>query len=306
MARNKRTTINEAPAQEIRIITEAGPKYFRRIKKAVKWAGALGVSLALVAVAADRTGFIDAGKALKKGAERVEEAFREPPNKVKIEDAETVWRALQGEIEYRKTIGAGYCPPERPGGTERICPEEGLKIKYDNPRVDWLPSWAAGTRADINVVGRVHAAVSLNGLVSGAVRPNGDNSGLVIELPRSRMLETYVDPENSSFDATPGVVNEVFNLRTGEKRMRVCAEKSLTQNALSQDLLRQTETEAALMVKQLATGILIARNIPVTENLISVRYMDESAQIGTGVYGPLPSEAAIPAPTGAVPKECLR
>lgn len=228
-------------------------------------------------------------------------------NKVKIDDAETVWRALQGEIEYRKTIGAGYCPPEKLSAPERICHEEGLKIKYDNPRFSWLPSWAAGTNADITVVGKVHAVVGLDGLTSGAVRPNGDSSGLVIELPRARTLETYVDPENSKFRVRAGFIDETLNLRSGEGRMRTCAEKSLTQNALSQDLLRQTETEAALKVKQLATGILTARNIPVTEDLINVRYMDDPAQIGTGVYGPMPSEASMPAPVfGAVPKECLK
>lgn len=67
------------PAQEIRIVTSAeNPRHFRRIKKVGKWVGAAAVSMALLVAAADRTGLIDAGRALKKGAERVEQAFREP------------------------------------------------------------------------------------------------------------------------------------------------------------------------------------------------------------------------------------
>lgn len=120
-----------------------------------------------------------------------------------------------------------------------------------------LPLVISGERTTYLATGQVDGLVDFTGLSEGAVTASADRRSVLISLPKARLGEATVDPENSRVIARDrGLLDRLGGVLadnpTSERPLNIAAEQKLAQAAAESDLLQRSEDNTRAMLTGLA------------------------------------------------------
>jgi hypothetical protein len=124
----------------------------------------------------------------------------------------------------------------------------------------WVPSVLSGERTTYLATGQVDGIVDFTALGADAVTASADRRSVTISLPKPRLGEATVDPENSRVVARDrGLLDRLggafVDSPTSERTLNIAAEQKLARAAAESDLLQRSEENTRALLTSLARSL---------------------------------------------------
>lgn len=186
------------------------------------------------------------------------EALQNPPATIDIDTTKAIFTEISSQLVHQKTDSV-----------------ENAILNYDNKDLGFLPSSIAGAKLeDAPLYGNVTAMVDFSKVNESDIRRTYDERGLIIKLPKAEHFVTKIDEDRTNLELDQGWFNDAFGARESGDHVRGLAEQIITDTALQNNLLENTQDAAGHSIRSLVTAILASQNIEVDPADIRIVFAD--------------------------------